>query len=175
VKSGVESTGSAMRPSTAELGSDFECWVRPHVGAMRRVAAVTAPDLDPDDVVQEALLRAWRKSSTYQAERGPIRGWLIAITADRARRMRGRAKPRNIALLTDVDLTSSRREDSSLAMREAVLALPARQREAVLLFYYADLPVREVAAVMGCAEGTVKSTLSDARAHLQRTLGENGG
>lgn len=158
------------RPTNAELASDFDGHVRAHLGVMRRVAAVTAPGLDPDDVVQEALLRAWRKLAAYRAERGEFRGWLLAVTADRARRMAKRTRPR--ALIRDFDLTASAHEADSLWLREAVLALSPRQREAILLFYYAGLPVREVAAAMRCAEGTVKSTLSDARAHLQRALGE---
>jgi RNA polymerase sigma-70 factor (ECF subfamily) len=49
-------------------------------------------------------------------------------------------------------------------------ALSARQRLAVDCFYFADLSVADTAAVMGCSEGTVKSTLSDARARLRSLL-----
>jgi RNA polymerase sigma-70 factor (ECF subfamily) len=48
--------------------------------------------------------------------------------------------------------------------------LTARQRQAVDCLYFAGLTVAETAAVMGCAEGTVKSTLSDARARLRTLL-----
>jgi RNA polymerase sigma-70 factor (ECF subfamily) len=60
-----------------------------------------------------------------------------------------------------------------LDLRDAVRALPRRQREAVLLHYYVGLPIAEVAALMRCAEGTVKSTLSDARANLAKALGDH--
>lgn len=54
----------------------------------------------------------------------------------------------------------------------AVQALPARQRAAVVLRYYADLPEAEIAELLGCAVGTVKSQLAKARASLARRLGE---
>ncbi len=43
---------------------------------------------------------------------------------------------------------------------------------AVELHYFLDLPVAEVATAMGCSTGTVKATLSHARSHLHRDLGE---
>ena len=49
---------------------------------------------------------------------------------------------------------------------EAIATLPARQREAVVLRYLADLSVKDVAEAMGCAVGTVKATLN----HALRTL-----
>jgi DNA-directed RNA polymerase specialized sigma24 family protein len=52
----------------------------------------------------------------------------------------------------------------------AVASLPPRQRLAVDCFYYAGLSVAETAVVMGCSEGTVKSTLFDARARLRPLL-----
>lgn len=52
-------------------------------------------------------------------------------------------------------------------MRDAVAALPTRQRTAVLLRYYADLSVRDTTAVMGCAEGTVKALTFKAIAALR--------
>jgi RNA polymerase sigma-70 factor (ECF subfamily) len=54
---------------------------------------------------------------------------------------------------------------------ETLRELPHRQRTAVLLHYVADMPVREVAEVMGVAEGTVKALLSQARKKLRTILG----
>jgi RNA polymerase sigma factor (sigma-70 family) len=57
-----------------------------------------------------------------------------------------------------------------LAVLDAVRSLPTRQREAVVLRYYADLSEAEVARALGCSVGTVKSQLSKARATLSRLL-----
>ena len=57
---------------------------------------------------------------------------------------------------------------------EAVLALPAKYRTAVHLYYYEELSVAEIAAVLGKSEGAVKSRLFRARALLRRYLKEDG-
>ncbi|MGB9376265.1 MAG: RNA polymerase sigma factor [Mycobacteriales bacterium] len=55
-------------------------------------------------------------------------------------------------------------------VRDLVERLPERLRAVVLLHYYADLPISEVAAVLGKAEGTVKRSLFDARARLHAAM-----
>ncbi len=56
-------------------------------------------------------------------------------------------------------------------VRRAVQDLPEKQRWVTLLFYFVDLSVSEVAQVMECAIGTVKSNLHDARTNLAESLG----
>jgi RNA polymerase sigma factor (sigma-70 family) len=55
-------------------------------------------------------------------------------------------------------------------IERAVRTLPLRQKLAVDCYYFCGLSVAETAAVMRCSEGTVKSTLSDARARLRPAL-----
>ncbi|MDP9222509.1 MAG: hypothetical protein M3P18_01370 [Actinomycetota bacterium] len=59
---------------------------------------------------------------------------------------------------------------SSTELWEVVRGLPRRQREAVVLHYAVDLPVAEVAAAMGCREGTAKAHLAQAREALRKQL-----
>ena len=113
--------------------------------------------------MQKALVRAWRRRGTYVAARGEPRAWLLAIVADRARRARTRrGQP------VTVPGVPADPVDPSLEL--AVRQLAPRQRIVVELFYYLGLPVTETAAVLGIGEGTVKSTLSDARARLRQLL-----
>lgn len=58
----------------------------------------------------------------------------------------------------------------ALTIRTAITSLPRRQRSALILRYYLDLPVREVAAAMDCPEGTVKTLTSKAIASLRESL-----
>jgi RNA polymerase sigma-70 factor (ECF subfamily) len=58
-------------------------------------------------------------------------------------------------------------------MRRLLNRLSSRQRTAIDLYYYADLAISEVALLMGCSEGTVKSTLADARARLRDLIERN--
>ena len=113
---------------------DFDAWVSPHLPRMARVAARLAPAADRDDVVQEALSRAWRRRSTFDPDRGSAAAWLAAIVAGEARRARGRTKPS--LELVDRAVEDTRRD---LDLERAVAALPARQREAVDLHYFAGL------------------------------------
>ena len=150
---------------TPTARDEFGAWVEPHLPALARLAARLAPDGDRDDVLQEALTRAWRKRATFDPARGTPLAWLLAITADQARRARTRGRPR--ALL---EVRVARSIDDRLDIEAAVARLPERQRLAVDCFYFIGLSVAETAAVMGCAEGTVKSTLADARARLADLL-----
>lgn len=154
-------------PEVAE--NDFDAWVRPHLLAMTRLACRLAGDDAADDVVQEALTRAWRRRSTYDASRGEPLPWLLAITADRARRHRTRWKtwlPLQDEPLPVADL------EGRLDVTAAVARLPRKQRLAVELHYFLGLDTATTAQVLGCAVGTVKSQLSDARAKLHASLGE---
>jgi RNA polymerase sigma factor (sigma-70 family) len=64
----------------------------------------------------------------------------------------------------------------SISLASALATLPARQRTAVVLRFLADLSVAEIAEAMGCAEGTVKSTLHSALDRMRlRVEGEDYG
>jgi RNA polymerase sigma factor (sigma-70 family) len=149
--------------------ADFEDWVLPHVPAMRRLAAVMSSANDCDDVVQEALARAWARRADFDPARGSPRAWLLMLTADRGKLLRRRLS-RPLRAPSAPPALELGPESADLDLRAAVSALPARQRQAVMLFYYASLTAEETAAAMGVSLGTVKSTLHDARKRLARTL-----
>jgi RNA polymerase sigma factor (sigma-70 family) len=70
-------------------------------------------------------------------------------------------------------LASGIASEVSVDLHRAMRRLPKRQALAVQLYYYVGLPIRDIAVAMGCAEGTVKSTLAAARTALHRLLGED--
>lgn len=159
-------TGATAPPAD---GSAFVDWVRPHLAAMARVAARLAVGADRDDIVQESLARAWLKRDQFDDTRGTASSWLLAITADQARKAARKLRP--VAELDDHDEPEDRQDvEGRVDVAEALTTLSARQRLAVDCYYFADLSITDTAAVMGCSEGTVKSTLSDARARLRSLL-----
>jgi RNA polymerase sigma-70 factor (ECF subfamily) len=153
---------------------------------MFRFAVTLSSANDAEDIVQDALTRAWQKRRQYDPARGSLQSWLLALVADQARGRRRRGKP----LWEHVQLTGVRadedelarssrssrspeHDDASLDLREAVQRLPARQRATVVLHHFVDLPIDDVARLLECSPGTVKSTLHDARKSLARSLGDN--
>jgi RNA polymerase sigma factor (sigma-70 family) len=149
-------------------------------GIARRI---TGDDSLAEDVVQEAFLGAWRSADRYVPGRGSVRTWLLAIVHHRAidavRRRRpvaglpeeteGARTPEALTL-PDVWGEVSGRMDAS-AVRKALAALPAPQREAVELAYFGGLSQTEIAERTGVPLGTVKSRVRLALVGLRRELG----
>ncbi len=161
---------AAAQPRAAAFddADDFAAAVRPHLPMLTRVAARLGPRGARDDIVQEALLRAWAHRGQFDASRGPLLTWLLTIVGNEARRAARRrtwSLPFRLPLAVDEVAT-----DDRLDIEAAAAALPERQRLAVDCFYYVGLSVAQTAAVMGCSEGTVKSSLSDARRRLRSEL-----
>lgn len=162
----VEERGAAGAAS----GEDFAVWAWPYLAPMRRYACRLVPDGDADDVVQEALVRAWRRWSTYDPDRGAPLPWMLGIVADQARRRRTRARL-TAPWRSEPDVTYL--EPADVDLERAIRGLSGRQRTAITLYYFVDLDVAGVADVMRCTPGTVQATLHQARARLARMLGDD--
>ena len=157
------------QPGVAEF-SDADAFadaVRPHLPKLGRVASRLGPPGVKEDVVQEALARAWAHRAQFDPGRGPLLPWLLTIVANEARRARRRKTFLPISLSVAVRPVAS---ENRLDMEAATAKLPDRQRLAVNCFYYIGLSTIETAAVMGCSEGTVKSSLNAARQNLRAEL-----
>jgi RNA polymerase sigma factor (sigma-70 family) len=154
----------------ADVGS-FSAWLQPHWPAMAWLARRSADESDWEDVLQEALSAAWRKRGQFDLARGTARNWLLAIVADQCFKNRRRLRP---VMADPAELPAPAADGSEQLDLDAALAkLTDRQRLAVNLRYFLELPVADVAQVLGCSEGTAKSTLSDARRRLRELLGED--
>ena len=140
--------------------------VQPHVDRMGRVAARLGGLGNREDIVQDALLQAWRSRDQFDPSRGSLSAWLLAITAHQATKVRRRLSRR---FLPPASAAAPVIEET-LDLRAALAALTGRERLAIDCYYFAGLSVAETAAVMGCSEGTVKSTLSAGRDRLRSFL-----
>jgi RNA polymerase sigma factor (sigma-70 family) len=144
--------------------------VRPHLRLLANLVARLAPGADRDDVVQDALARAWAKRRQFDPARGTPGAWLCAIAADQALKARRRWRPAVPLVAARADAPAVEGTAALVDLERALARLSRRQRLAVECVYFVGLSVADTATVMGCAEGTVKSTLADARARLRPML-----
>lgn len=124
---------------------------------------------DVDDLYQETWLRVVRAAGRFTRGR-PFRPWLFQIAInccrDWARRRRVDPLAQTAELQTEPSAGGTARVDAALDAQRLLSELPAAQREVVVLRYYHDLPEDEVAEILGCPRGTVKSRLHHAITRL---------
>jgi RNA polymerase sigma factor (sigma-70 family) len=133
-----------------------------------------------EDVAQEAFVRAWRYAASYDARRGTVLTWLLAIVRNVAvDRLRLRqAEPLDPELLASkLQLREARAGDdehSAVAEREqlrrALAILPAEQRRAVLLAGYFGRTAAEVAEIESIPLGTAKTRIRTAMHRLRNRM-----
>jgi RNA polymerase sigma-70 factor (sigma-E family) len=145
---------------------------------LRTSFLMTGNAKDAEDLVQEALLKVARRWSRVRSMDHPTayaRRILINLVlhgADRRTRQRIELQPHEgAAEAADERAAQALREiDDQAEFRWALTQLPARQRAVLVLRYWTDLPVAEVAGALGCTEATVTSTASRAAARLAEIL-----
>jgi RNA polymerase sigma-70 factor, ECF subfamily len=152
---------------------DFETFFDDEYGPVLRTVALAVGDRGrAEEVTQEAFARAFRKWRTVsQLARPAAWVYVVALNAERTRRRRD---ARVVAVEPQVTADPSAGVDAGVMVRQLLERLPPRQRAAVVLRYLGDLTVPEVARALGCAEGTVKSTLHDALRNLRVDAARDG-
>jgi RNA polymerase sigma-70 factor (ECF subfamily) len=167
---------------------DFEREVMPHMRLLYGVALrMTKADGDAEDLVQEAVLRAYRFWDSYEAGTN-CRAWLLRILTNTFRN-RYREREREAEILGEVEACETNLaqfqgdgpHDAETALfghmlsrdvEKALDALPPEFRLPVVLADLEDLSYKEIAEVVGCPAGTVMSRLYRGRRMLQKLLYE---
>jgi len=154
--------------------SAFEALLAGLVDPGYRVAMAMLHDKGlAEDAVQEASVKAWQKFKQFNPEL-PLKPWFLGIVANQCRTT---ARKRWMRELTfRVERTRTWALDDEVLDRLEVLrtlgALPHDQRAAVILHYYLDLPLEQVAATMGWTLPSVKARLHRATTKLRSALQE---
>ncbi|GAA3096262.1 SigE family RNA polymerase sigma factor [Streptosporangium carneum] len=163
------------RPEPAETISGLYA---EHALGLTRLALVMVGDRESaEDVVQEAFLGLHRRFGGLR-DPGKALVYLRSAVLNNARSvLRRRRLPSWFAATYEPPVWSAESAamlgDERRAVMEALRRLPVRQREVLLLRFYADLSEEETAQAMGIGRGTVKSTTHRALNALGRLLGEN--
>ena len=163
------------RPPTDEEFAELvhACWA-----SLYRTAYLMLGDAaEAEDLVQTALAKTyarWRRVRSIDAAPGYARTTLVNTAASWFRK-KGWRNERPTEVLPEAASTSHLESDRSdrRTVMNALGTLPPRQRAVVVLRYYEDLSVAQVAHALGITEGTVKSQTSEALSKLRALLGDS--
>jgi RNA polymerase sigma-70 factor (ECF subfamily) len=158
--------GLARTADVQTVRAVFEASYRRLVGQLYGVCGDLA---EAEDVVAEAFARAVQHERTFVRLDNP-EAWLRTVAVN-VSRTRHRRSMRLVHREHD-GAGPPALDDERLALMAALRKLPTAQREALALFYLADLPIHEVATATGATVGTVKSRLSRGRAALAVLLAD---
>lgn len=139
--------------------------------------------MEAEDVAQEAFVRIWKQAPSWRSDEAKFDTWLhrvaLNLCYDRLRGQREQPLAELPDLPDEADPAAppdarleSRARDASV--RAALAALPARQREALVLNYYQELSNIEAAALMGISVDALESLLARARRNLRAQLAGSG-
>jgi RNA polymerase sigma factor (sigma-70 family) len=163
----------------------FAALFRRHAPVIQRYVTRRIGPHAADDVVAETFLAAFRQRGSYRAGSGDALPWLYGIATNLVRR-HWRTEVRQLRVLARTgadpvvaDFAPRVDESVSAASANAALAaglaaLPAAQRDALLLVAWGGLTYEQVAAATGAPLGTVQSRVSRARRRLRAALTEPG-
>lgn len=158
----------------------FEALLECYRALLSRTAFLTTRDRGTaQDVLQEALVQVWRDLPSYR-HHGSFKAWMLKILLNKARKHYRKKQVDTVALEKAIEAPESsdgpeeilEREEEARLMRQALELLSPNHREVLVLRYYNDLTVPEIARVLACREGTIKSRLSRALRRLERILSD---
>ena len=149
---------------------------------MRTGYLMTGDVRDAEDLVQETFLRVARRWNRVRSMDHPaayarrilINLVLIMLAAGPGSRRNWGRRSAGIDAADQSAARALREVDDLAEFRWALAQLPAQQRAVLVLRYWVDLPVAEVADILGCSAGTVTSTASRAAARLAQALTHSG-
>jgi RNA polymerase sigma-70 factor (ECF subfamily) len=170
----------AVQPATLSLvqaakqGDDsaFEALLEPLLQQAYRLAFVMLHDHHAaEDAVQEAALKAWRKVSQLR-EGSDMRPWFLSIVANQCRSAR-RTRWWSVIRTETPEGTSAPADDAvleGLELRTALRGMAPDKRLVLVLHWYLDLPLDEIAGVIGTSAHAAESRLLRATNELKRLM-----
>jgi len=170
------------RVATGDADAFGELYRRRRGDVYRFALHMTGSRAAAEDVAQDAFLTVMRNAARYDASRATAVAWLCGIARNCVRQRRDRERPfQPLATLAGGTGAEPAAQSDPLGalelaeeidrLRQMVLSLPVRYREAVVLCDLQELSYADAAAAMGCGVGTVRSRLYRGRELLAAKLG----
>jgi RNA polymerase sigma-70 factor (ECF subfamily) len=150
----------------------YEQLLRPSLLPAARLArALLGGPGEAEDAVQEAAIRGWRKLANLR-EGANFQPWFLGIVV---RQVRSTQRDRwwSVIRLPELSSADISADDKSLQgedLRRAIAKLPASQREAVLMHFYLDQRIQDVATSLGLSQAAVKSRINRALRQLRASV-----
>jgi RNA polymerase sigma-70 factor (ECF subfamily) len=140
----------------------FSALIEPLLNPAYRLAAVMLADRSTaEDAVQEASIKAWRKLGQLRGDAASLRPWFLSIVANECRMVR-RQRWWSVAKVADVlplQGTRDHFDETSSDLKSALLRLTPDERLPLVLHFYLDLPLDEVARTLGLSPAATKSRI----------------
>lgn len=132
---------------------------------------------DAEDIAQEAFLRYIKKMPWLQSEEH-LKAWLIRVTVNIAKSLSTSSWSKKIVPISEHDpvIADERTEtDTATDTYYAVMSLPEKYRSVIMLYYYEDYSIGEIAQILNRTETAIQTQLQRARAMLKNKLKEEWG
>jgi len=133
-----------------------------------------------EEIVQDVFFAYYRQQERFE-QRSSLKTYLVKITVHKSHDYLRSWKNKRHILFEKLHIGVSKRspeinlieKDERRIVTVALFELPINYREVIILYYYQELKVREIAEVLACTESTVKTRLRRARQILQEKLDKN--
>ncbi len=160
-----------MMSAAAGDADSFAALIEPLLGPAYRLAAVMLADRpSAEDAVQEASIKAWRKLRQLRGELASLRPWFLSIVANECR-MAKRQRWWSVLKLAEMPASSPGPDQGGLSdLHRALLKLSPDERLPLVLHFYLDLPLAEVARALHVSPAAAKSRIYRAARRLRSDL-----
>lgn len=167
----MERRPQLMTRAAAGDADSFAALLEPLLDPAYRLAAVMLVDrTSAEDAVQEASIKAWRKLRQLRGDLKSLRPWFLSIVANECRMAR-RQRWWSVLKLADISASESSPEQSGTSdLRRALLKLSPDERLPLVLHFYLDLPLEEVARTLRVSPAAAKSRIYRAAKRLRSDL-----
>ena len=158
----MEQPPQIMARATQGDAQAFALLIEPLLNPAYRLAAVMLADrTTAEDAVQEASIKAWRKLGQLRGDVGSLRSWFLSIVANECRMVRRQRwwSVAKLAELRPVHVVTDQFDETSTDLKSALLRLSPEERLPLVLHFYLDLPLDEVARTLGLSPAAAKSRI----------------
>jgi RNA polymerase sigma-70 factor, ECF subfamily len=167
----IEQRPQLMAGAAAGDADSFAALIEPLLVPAYRLAAVMLADRSSaEDAVQEASIKAWRKLRQLRGDQKSLRPWFLSIVANECRMAR-RQRWWSVLRFAEVPSSESSQDAGATSdLRQALLRLSPEERLPLVLHFYLDLPIEEVARAMHVSPSAAKSRIYRAAQRLRSDL-----